>query len=298
MSDTLDVYQTYSAESSPRGFLYHAIRFPNLVRVVFGNPTLTAHFFGSTLVNRFRGSFLGSTWVLIHPLFLFLVYFAVFSLFLDRSGSGDTLRFALYLFSGIVCFHAIVNGTTQALTAATGNADLIRKVSFPSEILPVVPVFVEVAVALVGIVLVMLIAVPTGRASIGWDLLALPWFVVAMTAFASGLGLLLANLNVFVRDVRNLYTIIATPWFFLSPNFWWPQQIAGQKQWMLDVLSFNPAYHLLIAERQVLGLVVPGMGITGSVWHNLAIASLWALVFLIVGYGSYMVHRDKHADLV
>ncbi|MBI5852144.1 MAG: ABC transporter permease [Planctomycetes bacterium] len=289
----------YSAENSPQSTLHHALRAFALPRLLARHRGLLRHFVTRELRGRFHGSVLGPLWVLIHPLFLFAVYFVVFGVVMGRWDEGqDTLQFAVYLFSGVVCFHAIVQSTHSAMNAIAGNSNIVKKVKFPCEVLPLVPVFVETVVFLVGFAVALAVGLISGRAQLGWSLLALPWFVVVFVMFASGIGLLLANLDVFVRDVRHIYGIFTTVWFFLSPCFWWPNFVAEKAPWAATLMTMNPAYHLLIAERHVLGLAPPELGFTTTVVGDLGVASAWALGFLLVGYGSFMANKHKYADLV
>ncbi len=300
--------QQYDAAETPRGFLYHAVRAWRAPGVVFGQRTLTSHFFLRDLQSRFRGSMLGGFWVLMQPLFQFAIYFTVFGMFFGRWEDKDTVLFALWLFSGIICFHGMVSGVGSAMNSIVSNANLVKKVAFPSEMLPVVPVMVEAAVLLVGLGVVLLIGGVTGRLSFGWNTLAIPWAVANVLLFSAGLGLLLANLTVFVRDVKNIWQFASTAWLFLSPNFWWPDFLYGREPWVFGLLGMNPFFHTLVGMRQAIGLVpetlevdgriVHNLGITTTLVESLSIGSGWAVLFLVVGYGTFMVHRDKHADLV
>lgn len=297
MSTFSQLEQTVSANSS-RGFLHHAVRAFRLPQTIAVNRTLTKHFFGRTLENRFQGSVLGPLWVLIHPVFLFAVYFVVFGLLMGRGGDQPPLTFALYLFTGLMVFHSITQASNNALTSISQNANLVKKVKFPCELLPAVPAFVESTVALVGLAVACLVGVLTGEMQLGWELLLLPWFLVVLVTLTTGLSLLLANANVFYADIRNLYGIFSTAWFFLSPNFWPPSFVHDLVPGITPWLAVNPAYNLLLAERQIFGLDRPEMMIQLSVVENLSIATLWALVLMTVGYGSFMAQKHKYADLV
>ena len=257
------------------------------------------YFVGRELKGRFTDSLLGPLWVLLHPLFLFAVYFIVFTKVMgfDRGSVGPE-HFAVYLFSGLICFHLITNATSGALGSIVGNSNIVKKVKFPCEVLPLVPVFVETVVFGIGLFVVFVVGFLLGQVQLTWSLLAFPWFVATLVLFSAGLGLVLANLEVFVRDVRQLWAILATAWFFLSPNFWSPSFLQQQGGLIAEVLPWNPAYHLLLAQRTMLGLGRPELGFTETVVHDLGIASIWAVAFLLLGYGTFMANKHKYADLV
>lgn len=300
MSTRSAVEHHFSAETSPRGFLYHAARAFALPAQAWRHTVLFRHFFGREFESRFQGTALGPFWVLVQPLFLFVVYFAVFGLGFRGALSGaEMVFFAVYLFSGIVCFHALIAGTTQAMNAIVGNSSLVKKVAFPCELLPLVAPAVETSVLLVGLALAIGVGAAVGVASPGLELLALPLFLIVLLAIGTGLGLLLANLNVFVRDVRQLYTIVTTPWLFLSPNFWMPKDFFDPGSPIETVaMIVNPAYCPLLAVRQIIGLDPARIGIHTSLATNLGVGAAWGVVLLVVGYGSFMTHKHKYADLV
>ena len=291
----------YSAETSPRGFGYHALRAFSLIGVTRRHWTLFKHFFGRDLTARFQGTALGPAWVLVQPLFLFCVYYVVFGIgFRQTLGGLHPGYFALYLFSGIVCFHAITGATSAAMISITSNSNLVKKVVFPSELLPMVPAVVETTVFVAGFGVALAIGATTGILAVDARLFALPLFLLVMVTLVAGIGFLLANSNVFVRDVRQLYAIVTMPWMFLSPNFWAPgNMLIGDIAWVEPwMAALNPAYCLLLAERQILGMDDPSLGIVRNVWTNLGIAGVWAVGLFILGYGSFMAQKRKHADVV
>jgi lipopolysaccharide transport system permease protein len=296
------IEQHFSAHATPRGFVHHAIRAGTLPRRAWEHAVLFRHFFSRELESRFQGTLLGPAWVLVHPVFLFLVYFAVFGFGLrDTMGHQDLSLFAVYLFSGIVCFHGLTAGTNQAMNAIVGNSNLVKKVAFPCELLPIVSPAVETLVLMIGLSVALVAGWLSGVATPGLSLLALPIFALALLAIGTGLGLLLANLNVFVRDIRQLYGILTTPWLFLSPNFWMPHQLFGPdggSAMETACMVLNPAYCMLLAARQILGLDAGVLGIHTSLAVNLGVALAWGVGLMAVGYGTFMANKHKYADLV
>src|SRR5690606_36680236 len=142
------------------------------------------------------------------------------------------------------------------------------------------PGIVESTVSLVGVALVLRVGLLTRTAVLGWELLALPWLIAVVVVFATGLGMLLANLNVFARDVRQIYALFTMAWFFMTPNFWWPVMIEQQAPGMLKIARWNPAYPMPIATRQVFGLVVDVRHLRPLV-DNLAAGSASAVALLL-----------------
>jgi len=234
--------------------------------------------------------------MLLQPLFLFAVYFLVFGYFFDRTGQGPSLEFALYLFSGVIVFHALAEATTQCSTLIVDNGNLVKKVAFPAEALLVPPVASSIVTYFVGGVVCLFAGLGSGAASPGWLLLAWPLVMAAQFVLALGIGLLLANLYVFVRDIAQLWRILVMAWMFLSPVFWAQDQIAGLPDWArFAMTNLNPAYPLLQLHRLVLGGDAAALG---AFWPQFGIVCLWAVVAFVSGYALFMSRKHKYSDLI
>ena len=117
------IEQHFSAHATPRGFVHHAIRAGTLPRRALQHAVLFRHFFSRELESRFQGTVLGPAWVLVHPVFLFLVYFAVFGFGLrDTMGHQDLSLFAVYLFSGIEQAEVLVTSACSRSTCSPASS--------------------------------------------------------------------------------------------------------------------------------------------------------------------------------
>lgn len=296
--------QHYSAAAAKRGILHHVLPVLGYPGVMARNGGLIWNFFRRELLGRFRGSLLGIFWVLVQPIFLFAIFFLVFGfLFAPRGASGGPdVWFALYLFSGIIAYSSFSEATIRSCGVVVENGNLVKKVAFPSELLPVSQVLVSMMVYFVGAIVLLAIGLPSHKMSLGLDFLAWPALVVVQSAMALGLGLFLACLHVFLRDTLHLYTIFSQAWFFISPCFWAPYQLHAKLADYWWLFTLNPLYPLILAHREVLGigLARPGMaaGVPGGVWHHIGVAAIWAVAFLVVGYSFFASRKRRFADLV
>ena len=299
----------YVAAEVPRGFLRHAFPLHRYPLQAWKSRTLVWNFFQREMLGNFRGSIGGMYWVLVQPLFQFVIYFAVFGVVMAGRGSLEGPLFAFYLFSGILMFNAVQGGPSGSLRSVLQNGNLVKKVAFPCELLPLTPVLVAGVTYLIGCVVLLVIGLLAGQVAIGWSFLAWPLVFGCMMGFCIGFGLLLAGVNVFARDVMHLYQVLAQAWFFGSPVFWDVEMIQEKAEgfgvgWVIDLMVLNPAYCLLLAQRQVFGI---GWQLTPeryaqtfplSLGGNLLVSGLWALFMLLVGYGFFMSRKHKFADLV
>ena len=303
---------SYSAETAPRGFFAHAWPF-GYPRRAWEGRILLWNFLRRDLLGRFKNSLGGVFWVMVHPIFQFLVYYVIFGLLFDRGnvpGQPDGF-FAVYLFSAIVAFSWITENASRGMNAITSNANLVRKVVFPCELLPLTPVLVAGVVYLVSCLVLLVVGLITGNVVIGLHFLAWPVLVALLLVFGAGLAMLLATANLLFRDVQHLWGIFQMAWFFLTPNVWDVPMIRDKLakvgyEGAVDLMVLNPAYCFVMAQRQIFGvgdrLVEGGLVYSDyfplSLGQNLLGCTVWALLMLFLGYGFFMSRKRKFADLV
>ena len=177
------------------------------------------------LMARYRGSVGGLAWALLAPLAMVAIYALVFQgVFQARwagqaAGPNAGLDFAARLFAGLIVFSAVAEVGTRATRLIQDNANLVKRVVFPLELLCVALVMqVSVHVGLQLLVLgVLQLAVGDGIGlSIGWMLVALPWLLALMMAAA----LLLAAVGCYLRDLQHIVPLAISGLLFLSPVFY------------------------------------------------------------------------------
>lgn len=279
-------------------YLREVVSYPALI---LRHRTLVKNFFRRELLGRFRGSIVGVAWVLVHPLFLFITYYLVFGVFLQfRSLGSHPLHYPLYLFVGILTWTAFFETAMRATTVIVENGNLIQKVRFPAQLLPLHLAGVNLIVYTVGVLVYLAAALVTDWPFPGWSLLALPFVMLVQTVFALGLSLLLSAGYVFMRDLDQIFPIVGTLWFFASPVIWFPQMLQDRYEAFEPWMMCNPMHHLLAAHRSALGVThhVPA---TGSFLDALAAAGLAAgpaALMFAVGLVFFRSVQHRFADEV
>ncbi len=183
---------------------------------------LLAALTGRELKARYRGSALGFFWSLANPLLLLAVFATVFGLFLGpRGGDGSAPQpFVLFLVCGLFPWIWSSNTLLEGTQSLSSNAGLIRRASFPLEVLPAVTVcaqLVHFLLALPILVLALVVGRVLGHSVLGISSLLLPVVILLQLVMLSGMVLGLSALSVHFKDVRDLLANVLQLLFFLAP---------------------------------------------------------------------------------
>ncbi|MEM6793616.1 MAG: ABC transporter permease [Acidobacteriota bacterium] len=167
--------------------------------------------------SRYAGSALGFVWSLVQPAWQLLLFYFVFATVMRIPLIGErTDNFAIFLFCGLLPWLAVHEGVLRSTTAITDNANLVKKIHFPAEILVLTAVLGAVIHQLIASALFVVALAVLGELALE----GLPWLALALPmqiALTTGLGLLTATANTFFRDVSQLLGLILTGWFYVTP---------------------------------------------------------------------------------
>jgi lipopolysaccharide transport system permease protein len=213
---------------------------------------------------RYKGSVLGYLWTQLAPLLMMLVFVIVFTLLLP---SGIAM-YSVFLIVALLPWNYCAEAVTGGARSVIDNANVIKKVFFPREVLPLVSVcsaLVNYILSLPMMVLVMIIAQSLypplrelGRLNLSWTFLYLPVLIGIQTLFLAGLALFLSALAVSFRDLTHLVGILVQFWFFLTPVVYSLNALAVS-EWQARLIRWlNPMASLIEFYREVLyGTAVP-----------------------------------------
>lgn len=220
----------------------------NFFRKIILQRHLIWNFVIRDLRSRYVGSLMGFFWSIIHPLVLLLAYTFVFTIvFRFKPGVTGTDNFAIFLFCGILPWLYFQDTVVRSCHSVVGHSNLIRKTLFPSEVLPITVVLANLVTHLIGlsVLLVVLLYLRT----LGWAVLALPAYFLLLILFSLGLSWFLAALQVFLRDVAQILSVLMVFWFWVTPIFYSVEMIPpAYRSWM----RFNPLSHVVEGYRRVL----------------------------------------------
>ena len=164
---------------------------------------------------KYKSSVLGAAWSMLNP----VLYLGVFTLVFEVLNvfGGRLPHFAIYLLSGLLAWNLFSTSLAVGAKSVVDNANLVTKVYFPREILPLASVGTAlVDFALQGVVLAAFMIVFRYH-FFGINLLLLPLSMLALLTFTSALTMWVAGLNVRYRDTQHLLGLLLLAWFWLTP---------------------------------------------------------------------------------
>ena len=261
------------------------------LRQVFRYRALISSLVARELKARYRGSVLGFFWTFANPLLLLGIYTFVFTVVMPGSRGGTRLEpYALFLLCGILPWTWFQTSVMESCSVLVAGGNLIRKVLFPAEILPIVTVLTGlVNFALSLLILAGFLAYYARPVSVG-ELAWLPIIVFVQLTFTLALSLLLSSLTVHFRDLRDLLSNLLTLAFFATPIVY---PLSQAPEWARPLLLLNPFTHLAVAYQEV--LVVPGP-FTG--WLRVVELGVGSVAICAAGYFVFNRLRDTFAEEV
>lgn len=248
---------------------------------------------------RYRNSSLGFLWSMLTPALMTVVFSIVFG-FVVRIPVDD---FPAFFIAGYLLWQFFQNSCQGAIHSVVGNADLVKKVYFPREVLPLSHVLAQLAHLLLALAVIS----PYLIWSRGWGVLThLPATLVAiaiLTVFTAGVAMFLAGVNVVFRDLQELFVVLFLVWFYATPVLYplalVEAELTGTSlAWVESALHLNPMTWFVEAFRAPMyGEVVVSAGpdavrSLGPLWPSpaeLGILVAWALGSSTIGY--VLFHR-------
>lgn len=245
------------------------------MKAIEKDPRKRSLFILKTLVSKdfklkYRRSTLGVLWSVLNPLLMMAVLSAVFS-FMFRFSIEN---YPLYLILGTILFSLMSNSTTCAMSSIIEAAPLIKKVKVEKIIFPLEKVSFEVlnfVISLIAVALVM----AAFRVAPTLNIIYLPLLVLYVALFSLGIGMLLASLAVFFKDIIHLWGVVTTAWTYATPIFYPTDMLSG---WMQTAMEFNPMYHYVTYFRSIMM-----WNVTPSLTENLICLAM-AAITLVVGF--------------
>ncbi|MDD2500267.1 MAG: ABC transporter permease [Geobacter sp.] len=212
------------------------------------------HFILSSIRSEFQARFarsrLGGFWMIIHPLVQVLIFSFILSGLMTVRMPGISNRYAyvIYLMAGTLVWSLFFDIIQRSLTIFIDNANLLKKMVFPRICLPMIVTGSAITANIMLLVAVTVVFALLGHFP-GPSLLFLPVLIILTIGLATGLGLMLGILNVFMRDIGQVVPILLQVGYWFTPIVYLPEIIPIKyRAWLV----FNPLYALVSGYHDIL----------------------------------------------
>ena len=249
---------------------------------------------------RYRGTVLGFLWSFINPLMMLLVYSVVFGLFL-RSGPQRVegvdiagFNYSIFLFTGLLPWIWFNTSVLEASQVLFTHGNLIKKIKFPVEVLPIMTVTSNMIHFLLGLPILVLciILLSSGITITPWVLL-LPVAILLQYIFTLGFSLIMSALTVHFKDLKDIMTNLLILWFFGTPIIYpLATDVVQKHDWARIILNLNPMTHIVEAYQYIFFF--------GQLphWKKIPVTFVFSTVLLILGYALFDKLRDTFVEEV
>ena len=242
------------------------------------------------LVTRYKGSVLGIVWAVVNPVVMIAIFTFIFAgIFNARfSPAGTPWDYALYLFCGLLPWTSFQDTLQLSTTTIVNHANLVKRVVFPLETLPVSQALAALGHQLFGTV-ALVVAIAIVRHELHATILWLPALLIPQLILTLGAAWLVASLGVFLRDLAQGITLILMAWMYLTPIIY-PESIVPERY--RPFINANPFTALIRSYRRIFLEGLP------PDWPSLAYFTAIALLLFVFGYWWFAKSRRNFADVI
>ncbi len=266
--------------------------FFSLLKSLCLNRQLIMQMVWREVIGRYRGSIIGLLWSFINPVLMLGVYTFVFSVVFQTKWNvdigGNKPVFAFVLFVGMIVHGLLAEVLIRAPNLILTNANYVKKVIFPLEILPVVSLLSALFHTSASLI-VLLLASTIANGGIFWTVFLIPIVLLPLTILILGFAWILASLGVYLRDIGQVIGVITTILLFLAPVFF---PLSALPKEYHPIILANPLTFIIEQAREVL--------IFGHMpnWSGLGIYFLISLTVTWLGYFWFQKTRKGFSDVL
>jgi lipopolysaccharide transport system permease protein len=239
-----------------------------------------------TIRARYQQSILGGLWAILQPAATVAIFTVIFTMFIPVD--TGSVPYVVFSYTALVPWLLFSTSITEMVDSLVVNMNLVSKIYFPREILPIAAALARLLDFGIAYGLLVLVMVFYQMPVFAPSWFYLPIILVIQLALTLGLGLIGAALNVFYRDIKHLFILVMQLWFYATPIIY-PVSVVPEQ--LRPFYFFNPMAGVIEAYRAVmLGGEMPG--------SYLIISALIGLVALLVGHWLFKRVEPQFADVV
>ncbi|MEW6569605.1 MAG: ABC transporter permease [Nitrospirota bacterium] len=246
------------------------------------------YFLKKDIKSRYAGSGLGLIWAFLLPLFqIFLFWFVFAGILKARPFPGSEIPYLHFLLSSFFCWLAFSEGLMRSTTTILENSEIVKKVSFPNIVLPISATLSSYAHHLIGLAIFLLIYTVT--VSLHFSFVFIVPVLALQIAFSAGLGMILASLLPYFRDLGQIMGYVLQGTFFLSPVMYSIDLIPEKLKFLVLLNPFT--YFAVSYQKMILFKKPPDL-------FHFGLVLLFSLFALAVGTYIFRRLKDGFADVL
>ena len=249
------------------------------IRTFYNYKELLWEFVKRDIKLKYRNSFLGIVWSMLNPLLIMFVLTFIFSNLFKNS----IPNFPVYCLSGRLIYDFFSQSTTQCMNSITGKSSLIKKIYVPRYMYPLSRVISSFIIFLISLVPLFIIMIVT-KVNFTKEMLLIIYPLVCLFFICLGIGMVLATINVFFRDMQHLYSVVLLVIMYGSAIFYSADIIDAR---YVKILNLNPIFPVIKVFRDC---IIYGE-ITST--YSWILISIYALISMIIGLTVFYKKQDK-----
>jgi lipopolysaccharide transport system permease protein len=235
---------------------------------------------------RYRGAMFGVAWMFLNPLLMLGIFALVFGkIFQTRWPSHDqSVPFWLILYVGLIVFNLFAETVSRSPAAVRSYPTFVKKILFPIEILPVVPIGTALIHAAFNFMIMIAALAWTGH--LHAQIILVPVLLIPLLLVASGFAWFVAAWGVFIKDMTQIVPVFVQMLLFLSPVFY---PVGAVPEFLRSIYVLNPLGTIIeVCRAATFGQSIPWLPWLGSLVVGMAAATL--------GYAYFQHAREEFAD--
>ena len=234
------------------------------------------------ITGKYKHSFLGIIWSFLNPLLQIAVYALVFQIILK----SDIENYAVYLCCGLIPWQYFSNVVIRGANTILDNGNIVKKVYFPREILPLSVTTSEGINFLISSIIIIGFVIFSGI-GLSWNLLWYPVILVIQYVILLGISMIVSSVSVYFRDLLHLLSIFVQLLFYATPIVYSISNVPANLQWLVKI---NPMSYIIDAYRNIFyNKTMPSE-------KGLLIALIMGLVLCVIGFFLFKKLEKRFAE--
>jgi len=245
---------------------------------------------------QYRNSVFGMLWTFLQPLFTMIVLSIVFNNIFGRD-SSKVVNYPVYLLCGRLLFDFFSHSTKRAMRSIRSHASIIKKVYVPKYIYPLsqaISTFVTflISLSVLAVVIAFFNITDNNPIHITFNIFYGIIPIIILFVFSLGVGMFLATLNVFFKDIENFYDVLTLLLFYMTPIVYTIDRLGfADGSWQSIIIRINPLYSIIEMFRAA---VLYGDGFFAHFSVNgMIYSSVVAVLSFVIGFAVFYKNQDK-----